>query len=69
MHNKTASSHLIPRTVRQEILYVIIVKVLFLYGLWWLCFSHPPEKKQMTALAAAHLFTPSHTGAPDADQS
>ena len=47
-------SHL---TLAQEILSVVVIKILFLAGLWLLFFSHSPRVSQMTALTKNHLFT------------
>ena len=44
------------RGLVKEISLVLILKILFLMGLWWLCFSHPIQEHLTSADLGQHLL-------------
>jgi len=43
---------------RKEISLVIAAKLIGLFLLWWLCFSHPMDKQLTSQQVAQHLLAP-----------
>jgi hypothetical protein len=42
--------------LRKEISFVLLLKVLFILGLWWICFSHPVQKHITPQVMQQHLL-------------
>lgn len=42
--------------LRKEVSVVIILKVMFIWGLWWLCFSHPVKDQLTSTRLGQHFF-------------
>jgi len=43
-------------SLKKEIVLVLAIKCMLLYGLWFLCFSHPVDKNSLTSLTTLHLL-------------
>jgi hypothetical protein len=43
-------------SLSRELLLTLTLKLLILYAIWWLCFSHPLEKHLIPADMVSHLF-------------
>ncbi len=43
-------------SLRFEIIFIIAIKLIILYFLWLLCFSHPIDKALQPTDMATHLF-------------
>ena len=43
-------------SLSKEISCVLILKVLFILGLWWLCFSHPIQEHLTSADLGQHIL-------------
>lgn len=50
--------------MRFEIITVLILKLLLLWALWLICFSHPIDKNLTPEIISAHLFKSLPTGEP-----
>jgi hypothetical protein len=47
-------------SLRQEIILVVLIKLILLYFLWALCFSHPIDKTLSSADINSHLLSQEH---------
>ncbi len=43
-------------SLKQEIFLLLTIKLILLYFLWLLCFSHPIDKNLHVPIIAQHLF-------------
>lgn len=43
-------------SIKKEILLVLIVKLILLFGIWFFCFSKPLDKHSMPVRVASHIF-------------
>lgn len=48
-------------SLTKEIVFITLLKLALLYGLWWICFSTPVSKQQLKTKITAHLFSSSST--------
>lgn len=46
----------------KEISIILILKVLFLAGLWWLCFSHPLQEHLTSVDLGQHILNTNSPG-------
>lgn len=42
--------------LRKEVSVVIVLKVMFIWGLWYICFSHPVKDQLTSARLGQHFF-------------
>ncbi len=53
---KSIKTALFSTPLRKEIIVIIIIKLLALYGIWALCFSHPIPPKKIKSLFIQQLI-------------
>lgn len=46
-----------PKLLFREIVLALAIKLVLLYGLWFLCFSHPIDKQLTPMTVSDHLIT------------
>ena len=42
--------------ITREIIVILLVKFTLLFTLWYVCFSHPLDKKMIPANIASHIY-------------
>lgn len=54
---QTAREFISRTPYRQEMISVVVVKLLMLMVLWWVCFSHPVKHELTPGKVAERLFS------------